>query len=346
MTPLKMLGQDAVPTHYTRLLAAFSPNIFNVRTQRLAHWLHGPGPFKWLKQRLVMGYWRTAAKLLTAEAQYDKSPNGKLLKPALGMDTIFWGPASLGVMTQPTLWDDIHEGINIKVQENTIRRLKDENIHMDDGSVINTDMLVLATGWKAIPENFFFSNEDRLRFGLSSPASFDAKVQRYWLELRQTADRQVQQMLPILSQSPGWNEHNPRLEDDFHLYRGVIPVVAGNGGDDIDRSLAYVGLLRIAHSTVVFEAQSLWAAAYLQGYLDVPELQARDRDTALVNAWMRRRYLYARKIPYALNEFLPVSILLAGFCSKGPPEDWNPCMCALFLTTSASTSIPYTMTWE
>lgn len=102
---------------------------------------------------------------------------------------------------------------------------------------------------------------------------------------------------------------DPELRNDFHLYRSIIPSSSGNGENEkLDRSIAYIGFLRIAHSTIVFEAQALWAAAYLQGHLDVPKLDDREHDTALFNAWVRRRYLYGRKIPYALNAFLPVSL--------------------------------------
>lgn len=313
MSPLRMNGQDAVPTHYTRFLAAMSPNVLNIRTSRVAQWLHGPGAFSWLRKWLVKGYWRTATGLLTAEAQYEKSRNGQLLRPALGLDTIFWSPASLGVMTQPSLWDDIHRGAEITVHENTIDSFDHGYVCLDDGSRLRADVVILATGWKALPDDFFFSNEDRLEFGLSSPLSFDAATEKRWAALRSQSDREVKRLLPILEQSPGWSEHKPRVEDDFHLYRSILPTVSGSDqSGELDRSLAYIGFLRIAHSTVVFEAQSLWAAAYLQGHLDVPDIGKRERDTALFNGWVRRRYLYGRKLPYALNEFLPVSPVQPG----------------------------------
>lgn len=308
MSPLRMNGQDAVPTHYTRFLAAMSPNILNIRTSRVAQFFHGPGVFSWLRKRLIMGYWRTATSLLTAEAHYEKSRNGQLLRPVLGPDTIFWSPASLGVMTQPSLWDDIHQGTEITVHENTIESFEHDCVCLDDGSRLKADMVILATGWKALPDDFFFSKEDRLRFGLSSPCSFDANTEDRWVDLRNQSDQELTHLLPILKQSPRWTEHQPRVEDDFHLYRSIIPASSGNDeSGELDRSLAYIGFLRIAHSTVVFEAQSLWAAAYLQGHLDVPTIENREKQTALFNGWVRRRYLYGRKLPYALNEFLPVS---------------------------------------
>jgi dimethylaniline monooxygenase (N-oxide forming) len=302
MTPLIVLGQPSFRLNNSRFLALFSPNLF--RKDGLARWLHSTGP-KWLTQPIVMAFWRVVSFFLHGEAQYGKSENSNVLKPKMGLDSLFWSPATLGVMTHPGLWKDIHEGSRVHVRENTITGLDAKGVKLDNGTTIPTDMVVLATGWKSFPTKFLFSDEDRLKFGLPSVKSFDSKVQHRWLTLRQQADLGVTNTLPILSESPRWDSHNPRVEDDFHLYRSIIPA----SSDDSDRSLAYVGFLRTTVAPMVYEAQALWATAYLQGKLEVPSQERRETDTAWLNAWIRRRYICGRKVPFAMFEFLPVSLI-------------------------------------
>lgn len=301
MTPLRILGRPSFYLNNSRLLAMFSPNIFS--NEATTRWLHQTGP-ACITQPIVRGFWKLITFLLMGEAQYGKSENGKLLKPVMGLDSLLWSPATLGVMTHPDLWKDIHEGTKVHVQESSIKTLNDKHVELENGNKVEADMVVFCTGWKSLAKNYIFSEDDCLKAGLPSPKSFDAKTKQKWLGLRQQSDARVTGLMPLLSDSPGWKDHHPRLEDDFHLYQSIVPATAN---EEDDRSLAYIGFLRTTGAPIVYEAQALWAAAYLQGKLEVPSKEERERRTAELNAWVRRRYLCGRKVPFAMFDFLPVS---------------------------------------
>ncbi|KAM4056691.1 pyridine nucleotide-disulfide oxidoreductase [Hirsutella rhossiliensis] len=301
----------------SRFLAMFSPNLFSKDT--VARWLHSTGP-AWLTQPLVKGFWRVISFLLMGEARYDKSENTKALKPVMGLDSLLWSPATLGVMTHPDLWKDIHEGTRVRVRQNAIQSLEANGVRLDDGTHVDADMVIYSTGWKSLAANFLFSDRDRLAAGLPSPASYEPKMQQKWEILRRQGDAQVRQRLPLLSQSPLWESHHPRIEDDFHLYRSIIPASA----EENDRSLAYVGFLRTTGAPIVYEAQALWAVAYLQGKLEVPSREKRERETAALNAWARRRYLCGRKVPFAMFDFLPYVDSLYHDLGVNPRRKGNP----------------------
>ncbi|KAK7993285.1 purine-cytosine permease fcy22 protein [Apiospora arundinis] len=280
MTPLTILGRPSFGLNNSRLLAMFSPNLFAKGWS--SRWIHHTGP-AWLTQRLVRAWWRLITYLLVSEAQYEKSENGKLLAPTMGLDSLMWSPATLGVMTHPNLWKDIHQGARVHVQQNTIEAFDEKGVLLGDGTHIDADMAILATGWKTLPTNFIFSDKDCLDAGLPSPQSFDSKTRQKWESLRAESDSAVTQRLPLLKASPGWAQHTPRVEDDFHLYRSIAPASAR----DDDRSLAYIGFLRTTSAPVVYEAQALWACAYLQNKLQVPPRGcqgARDGETQCLGA--------------------------------------------------------------
>ncbi|KAK4221926.1 cofactor FMO1 enzyme is FAD [Podospora fimiseda] len=309
MTPIKILGNPSFHLSNTRFMDLWSPSIFSFSEGKkpfgtIKSFLHSPGINQFVSGPLVKGFWRGMTFLLQGEAQYSKSENSKKLKPCLGLDSLFWSPATLGVMTHPELWKEIHESKRVKVRQGTIERFEGDNlVVLDNGERVSADMVILATGWNPPSGHFIFSDEDALRFGLPSANSFSNEKKAKWEGLRSEQDERVKKELPLLSESPnhGRKDVTPRVEDDFHLYRFVVPAEAD---PEVERSLAYIGFLRTAGAPIVYEAQALWAAAYLQGRLDVPGPEERARDTAKAVAWARRRYLCGYKVPFALFDFM------------------------------------------
>ncbi|KAK3994451.1 cofactor FMO1 enzyme is FAD, partial [Cladorrhinum sp. PSN332] len=312
MTPIKILGSPSFHLSNTRFMDLWSPSVFSFASgagagkpfATLKSLLHSPGVNQYISRPLVTAFWRGLAFLLQGEAQYGKSENSRALRPSMGLDCLFWSPATLGVMTHPELWKEIHEGKKVTVRQGAIGRLGDGNaVVLENGETISADMVILATGWNPPSGHAIFSDEDALRFGLPSPKSFPPKTRVKWDNLRREGDEDVKASLPILSTSPS-AEHRrgvPRVEDDFHLYRFIVPAEAD---PETERSLAYIGFLRTAGAPIVYEAQALWAAAYLQGRLDVPGPEERERNTARAIAWARRRYLCGYKVPFALFDFM------------------------------------------
>lgn len=107
--------------------------------------------------------------------------------------------------------------------------------------------------------------------------------------------------MPLFSQSPARSNAH-RCEEDHYLYR----FIASRLDSDSDRSLAFIGFLRTAGAPIVYEAQALWATAYLAGSLDLLGQDEQEREIAWTNNWIRRHYVCGRKVPFALFDFLPV----------------------------------------
>ncbi|CAG8948533.1 unnamed protein product [Penicillium salamii] len=300
MTPLSVLGQPSFRLNNSRILGLLSPNPFETPNEsswwrRLIHLNAG----RWA-QFFIIAFWRIMAWLLQRPWGYDASPNGKQLKPLLGLDSLFWSPATLGVMTHPELWDEIHSGERVKIHRETIQGLgSGKRVILGNGHEFSADLVVYATGWHA--RHSFFAPDDQLTVGLPSETSFDSKSQIKWNDLQLNADRDILEELPILQQCP-ISPPPLRCEDDYHLYRFIAP---SSETPSHERSIAFVGFLRTAGAPIVYEAQSLWAAAYLTGTLEVPETARREREVARTNAWIRRRYICGRKVPFALFDFLP-----------------------------------------
>ncbi|KNG90321.1 hypothetical protein ANOM_001445 [Aspergillus nomiae NRRL 13137] len=300
MTPLSILGQPSFRLNNSRLLALFSPHPFDTTVkaswwQRVMHRRSGR-----LAQLAVIGFWRILAYLLQRPWKYNQSANGRRLRPLLALDSLFWSPATLGVMTHPELWDDIHSGERVTIHRQAITALgKDKRVILDNGVELSADLVVCATGWHA--RHTLFKPEEQLAVGLPSAVSFDPKSQSEWINLQRKADQEIIEEMPILQKSPVPSVPF-RCEDDYHLYRFIAP---SREPPSHERSIAYVGFLRTAGAPIVYEAQSLWATAYLTGALDVPGPSERISEVARTNAWIRRRYICGRKVPFALFDFLP-----------------------------------------
>jgi dimethylaniline monooxygenase (N-oxide forming) len=202
-------------------------------------------------------------------------------------------------MTHPDLWDDIHRSTRIKVHRGEIQSFARGQVQLEGGSRIQADMVILATGWKTT--HSLFSSKDRLEYGLPSSMPFGAKVGARWSALESEADQSVVKTLPLLARSPEGGKKDSHAS--YRLYRHIVPVPAARSS----RNIAYVGMLRTAGAPLVYEAQSLWAVAYLTGKLSVPSVPEMEQEIAHTNAWIRRRYVCGWKVPFALFDFMPVS---------------------------------------
>ncbi|KAM0716217.1 hypothetical protein Q7P37_007662 [Cladosporium fusiforme] len=300
MTPLSILGQPSFRLNNSRIFPLFSPHPFDASVAR-SWWdrtIHQRAGY--LAQLLVIWFWRIMTYLLVRPWKYDQSTNGKQLKPLLGLDSVMWSSATLGVMTHPELWQDIHSAENVTIRRQSIKALRSgKHVILGNGKEVTADMVVCATGWQA--RHALFTPEEQLLVGLPSASSFDPKSQAHWLDISREADKNVMAEFPILNQCPV-PPRPLRCEDDYHLYRFVAP---SSLPPSHQRSIAYVGFLRTTGAPIVYEAQALWAAAYLTGEMDVPDVKAREMEVARTNAWIRRRYICGRKVPFALFDFLP-----------------------------------------
>ncbi|KAK4612329.1 FAD-dependent monooxygenase DEP4 [Fulvia fulva] len=294
MTPVKMLGfLPSFNLNNTRFFGVLSPNVFD-RSSWWYRCFHGPHRLA-IADWVVMTYWRVTTWMMCLSANYGRSCNGEKLKPHLGLESSFWSPATLGVMTCPNLWDYIHDAKLITVHRQSVQKLSSGHVELDNGVCLASDAFIFATGWQA--NHSIFDDVECEDLGLPRPPDTVSGKSSAFIQLRRSAEEKVVRDLPLLSHSPPGYEVQPG--DDYQLYRFLVPTSEKYG----DGSIAYIGFLRNTGLPIVLEAQALWATAYLLGLMELPGHDQRQWEAVQTSAWIRRRYLCGRKVPFALFDW-------------------------------------------
>ena len=138
-----------------------------------------------------------------------------------------------------------------------------------------------------MPSLKFFSPEQLVEFGLPHPhADEDPAERATWAELQSISDQQVVTRFPQLANPPPHHQR-PITQAPYRLYNLIAPL----SDIDSDRSIAFIGHILVGNYFRGVEAQAMWATAYFDGKLVLPDAQQRKKDVALLTAWCRRRYL-------------------------------------------------------
>lgn len=279
-----------------RFLGMWSPNVFS-QGSRWHNLLHGRDrlPFA---DALVRGFWRISAWSAYRAAGYSSSINGRKLQPELGLDAMLWCPSTVGVTTNPGLWADIQKGDRVQIHRSSIRSIASDSVELDDGTIFASHAIVLATGFQS--NHDMFSRESLCSIGVPCDRAMEASERTKWEDLQAIMDAEVVYHLPLLAHSPG--KVHSSCDKDYHLHRFIAPTSSRCE----DRSIVFLGMLRGNALPIMLEAQALWATAYLFDQLSLPSQEDRERETARVNAWIRRRYMIGRKVPFAVWEWAPV----------------------------------------
>lgn len=125
---------------------------------------------------------------------------------------------------------------------------------------------------------------------------------KYWNGLDSTADREILDAYPILAKPPKIVVRKHNLTP-FRLLRISIPpkLAARN-----DRNIVFLGHLANIRRCFLAETSSLWSIAYLEGLLPdkalIGDEEAMNREIALANAFMKRRYPGRKNYPIAAME--------------------------------------------
>ncbi|KAF2677010.1 flavin-binding monooxygenase-like protein-like protein [Lentithecium fluviatile CBS 122367] len=235
--------------------------------------------------RTVIGraFLRTVWGFLQGElyerADYDREDgkeNGfKNLKPDTGL---FWQNDSSGVTLHPDFFDTF--ATKVKVYREDFDHIDKEAICLADGTRIETDAIVYATGWKQTTP--YLEPETAYTLGLATNLSAEnPEKAKKWAALEKVADAKVLHRFPILKDPPPCYKAE-RKSTPFRLYKSMIPIH--------DHSIAFLGKLMMANHAYCTEVQALFAVAVLDGVLTLPETAVMQEEVALVRAWQERRY--------------------------------------------------------
>jgi len=255
-----------------------------------------------LGTKLFNWYWNKVTKGAVGD-KYEKSENGKLLKP--DVFNLFWSPSGISIAHKEDLkfLKVVDEGKRVKVRRTGVKSIGANIVELDDGTTVQADAIIFATGWE-LAASEIFSPELTAELGLPVPLNtLPPAEKRYWEALDDCADKEVLDIYPILAHPPKELSLRTHPDTPFRQFRTIVsPKLDAKN----DRSIVFLGQLANTQHAFYAEISSLWTVAYLEGLLPDNDLignkEGMDKEIASMNAFMKRRYPGRRNIPWAVIE--------------------------------------------
>jgi hypothetical protein len=249
-------------------LGPFEVSLAKLSTMRLftlfdpAVALMSMGPFSWARkflhrtfigQTICHWFWTYLDRMIKRINGYHTHPELQKLEP---WTTPFWMGNSLSIHNYETSWFDLVREGKIHVHITDIESLSPGRVHLADRAIIDTDALVLCTGWRT--EHLVKAATDQM----------DAKEEKTSMEsiyanvpyLSQPAKRTPN--APTIRDSPAAAEDPKHSNSDSTfplLYRDMVP------SDErylLSKSFAFIGMSVSIHAVLVAQAQALWITAF------------------------------------------------------------------------------------
>jgi dimethylaniline monooxygenase (N-oxide forming) len=175
----------------------------------------------------------------------------------------------------------------VTVHKADITRLEGKSIYLSDGSTLQTDILIYATGYAH--HEPIFSVEDSYSLGLATPISHLSSLEP---DMESRTKRAEEMDKVVLERFPRLVNHpsipGPPTYTQHRLYRSILPLSLL---EKQDRSLAFVGYLQGAGICVIADVSALWCVAWMTGNLDVKrEKKEIEWEVDYLNAFMRKRW--------------------------------------------------------
>lgn len=218
---------------------------------------------------------------------------------------LYWTCPAPFPVPEPELINCIKAGNGISIHRATIVHLSGKTVHLSDGTELETDVLIYATGYAT--HQPIFSLEDAYQLGLPVPIDKLASLEPSTAERikrDEDAENAVLQLFPRLKEHP-WKDRRavytlPRL------YRYILPLPHLQHGE---RSIAFIGYLQGSAIPIIADVSSLWAVACMEGELQTKRtFEDVEREVDYLNAFCRLRWgKRGQQIPSALFEWKSVS---------------------------------------
>lgn len=272
-----------VAANNARLLSIWNPSIF-ATDGFWYNFLHS-GRW-WLGNFLYDSFWNLMSGAVLSAAGYEKSENGRKIKPR--NKNLFRTILSASLLHKGnTFLEELHKGENIFIHSGSPAKMVKEGMVIDNGETVKADAAVFATGWESSTD--FFTDEDALELGLPiPPEKQDAQTKKHWDALQDEADAVVISILPSLAK---WSRPPPDLRTtQFRMYHQILsPKLLARG----DRSITFAGFVSNTQTAFCSEVIALWAVAWMEGIYpksSLPTEAHMEKEVAKVNAWMARRH--------------------------------------------------------
>lgn len=256
------------------MLTWFSPCIWGdadgyVGTRRF---YHGSA----IGRAITNTFWSILGNDVLTLNKYDAHPETKKLKP---WSEAMFTASSFSILNYPTdIFEFVRNG-TVKVHIADITHLSPRTVHLSDGTALETDAMICATGWKHLPPLKFLPEGIDKELGIphtpgDEPLFTPDTVNR--------ADQEILARFPRLKQQPVQNKKlKPLLESDgaittteqvnpstpltpYTLYRFMVPPSAALLQK---RDVAFAGVLMNFSVALIAHTQALWINAYFDGRL-------------------------------------------------------------------------------
>jgi hypothetical protein len=179
-------------------------------------------------------------------------------------------------------WDTVAQ--NVDIVRADIETLEYHKIILSNGSSIDADAILLGTGY--LDKLPFFSDDDCIALGLPHKKSSEQLSEKIeWERLESNAEKEILKLYPVLKTEAEVPKHLGDIDTEmspYRLYHGVGPL---NG----DPTIAFVGFAIHPNMFESAEVTALWAVAYLDGSIKLPEIEEMKKDVAYTNTYMRLR---------------------------------------------------------
>lgn len=246
------------------------------------------------KTRLGQWIYRKLENAVTQKsigtAQYDDRPGARESFAQLKTQMRgFSFNVPLGAVSYEDFWDTIAK--NVEIHHEDIDRLDVSSIILHNGEIIEADAVLCGTGFTNSCS--FLSREERVELGLPHPEAWDdPDTAKEWAKLDAAAEQVVLKRFYSLSPPPQPPKNLGDIapnDTPYRLYQMIAPV---NG----DRSIAFVGYGAYSNMFAGSEVSAIWATAYLDGVLKLPNESERKKDVAYRTTYMRLRFpAYGRR---------------------------------------------------
>ena len=194
--------------------------------------------------------------------------------------SLFWNNGPVGLIQHDDFWDLVSRKVHAYRSDPT--GTTEDSVVLEDGRHVATDILLCGTGWSS--KYSFFTSEQAQELGLphAEEGAPEEEVQ-LWHGLEAAADEQILRDFPILADPPASckKASNGGLTP-ARLYQGIASIN--------DRSIVFLGRVRVALNFRTAEAQAVWATAYWDRHISLPALEQMRREVAYMNTFSRRRY--------------------------------------------------------
>jgi cation diffusion facilitator CzcD-associated flavoprotein CzcO len=251
VTPAKAWLEKLV---HRRFLTWLSPCIWGNEDgySGARNFLHGT----WLGRKIVDAFWWVLSTDANALIGYDKHSETQKLKPR---HSAFWTGSGLGILNfDGDFLELVREG-KVKIHIADVQELGDGTVLLSDGTRLETDAIVCATGWKARPPLKFLPEGLDAQLGL--PSSKPPSPSKSTFE---AADAEILSQFPRLQNQPktpvpSGDTAADKTTQPFTLYRFMAPPSTMLS----DPSIAFAGMITTISTPLCATLQALWVTAYL-----------------------------------------------------------------------------------